>query len=454
MGELHSRRHFLLGMAAIPALAEIVQFGAVPDGVTLSTAAIQKAIDDRYARGGGTVVVPPGRFLTGTLVLKSRVRLWLEPGAVLLGSTRLADFPENRPEFRSFTDTYTDKSLIYAENADQVSIAGYGTIDGQGKTFPGPHPYKIRPYLIRIVSCRDVSVTDIELRDSPTWVQHYLNCDRVNIRGVRVHSQVNNNNDGIDIDCCDRVRISDCEIVSGDDAIVLKSTANRTCRNVTVTNCTVTTNCSALKLGTESNGGFEDIAFSNCTLSDIRLAGIAVEMVDGGLLDRVTFSNITMNRVGAPIFIRLGDRGRPFTEGGPAPGKGRLRNVSIFGALASECGPRGCAISGIPGHNIENVAIENVRLEFQGGGKVGSAPIPEYPEKYPEYSMFGTLPAYGFYCRHVQNIRFRGVDVSARQPEERPAIMCDDVTGLELEGRRILRTGKASWNTLAGEPNR
>ncbi len=448
MIETLSRRHLLLGMAASPALADIIQFGAVPDGKTLCTEAIQKAIDDRFARGGGTVVIPPGRFLTGTLVLKSRVHLWLEPGAVILGSTRLSDFPEKRPAFRSFTDTYTDKSLIYAENADNISIGGHGIIDGQGKSFKGPYPYKIRPYLIRIISCRDVSVTDIELRDSPMWVQHYLDCDRVLIRGVRVHSQVNNNNDGIDIDCCNRVRISDCEIVSGDDAIVIKSTADRPCRNVTITNCSLSTHCSALKLGTESNGGFEDITVSNCVIYDTRLAGIAVEMVDGGLLDRVAFSNITMNRVGAPIFVRLGDRARPFIENGPTPGKGRLRNVSISGVLASQCGPIGCAISGIPGHNIENVAIENVRLEFQGGGKKREDEIPEFPEKYPELTMFGKLPAYGFYCRHVKGIRFRGVDVSLAKPDERPAMICQDVTGLELESRRIARADRMTWAAM------
>ncbi len=441
-----SRRHVLLGMAATPALAGVVQFGAVPDGKTLSTAALQKAIDDRFARGGGTVVVPPGRFLTGTLVLKSRVRLWLEPGAVLLGSTRLSDFPEKRPAFRSFTDTYTDKSLIYAEDADNISIAGHGIIDGQGKAFEGP--YKVRPYLIRIINCRDVSVTDIELRNSPMWVQHYLRCDRVRIRGVRVHSQVNHNNDGIDIDCCERVSISDCDIVSGDDAIVIKSTADRPCRNVTVTNCTLSTNCSALKLGTESNGGFEDIAVSNCTIYDTRLAGIAVEMVDGGLLDRVTFSNITMNRVQVPIFIRLGDRARPPTENGPTPGKGRLRNVSISGVMASQCGPRGCAISGIPGHNIENVSIENVRLEFQGGGKKRVDEVPELPDRYPECTMFGNLPAFGFYCRHVRGIRFRGVEVMAMKPDERPAMICHDVTALDLDAHRIPRADGMAFADL------
>jgi polygalacturonase len=446
MNQTFSRRFFLAGAAAAPAFADVVSFGAKPDGKTLSTRALQAAIDDRFAKGGGTVVIPPGRFLSGTLVLKSNVRLWLESGAVLLGSTNLADYPEKRPAFRSFTDTYTDKSLIYAENADNIAIEGHGVIDGQGKAFSGP--YKVRPYMIRVISCRDVHVSDIELKDSPMWVQHYLDCDRVLIRGVRVHSQVNHNNDGIDIDCCERVRISDCEILSGDDAIVIKSTGPRPCRNITVTNCVLSTNCSALKLGTESNGGFENIAISNCTIYDTKLAGIAVEMVDGGKLERVSFSNIMMDGVGAPIFVRLGNRARPFTENGPKPGMGRLRDVSISGVRATRCGATGCAISGIPGHAIEGLAIENVKLEFVGGGKRRTEPVPEVEEKYPEYSMFGRLPAYGFFCRHVKGVRFRNVEVSVAKDDERPAMMCEDVQDLDMEGKRTARIERSTFASL------
>ena len=178
-----------------------------------------------------------------------------------------------------------------------------------------------------------------------------------------------------------------------------------------VANCVLSTACNALKLGTESNGGFENIAISNCTIYDTRLAGIALEMVDGGVLDRVTISNIVMNGVATPIFIRLGDRARPFTEGGARPPVGKLRNVSIANVQAAGAGGVGCAIAGLPGHAIENVVLENLRLTFAGGGKRADArrEIPENAEKYPEHSMFGTLPAYGFYCRHVKGLSLRNI---------------------------------------------
>ena len=432
---MNTRRDFLkaAGLAAVwPARAGVRDFGAVGDGVRLDTAAIQKAIDACSAAGGGTLHFPAGRYLTGTIFLKSRVTLELEAGSVLLGSRKLADYPVTVPALRTYTDSYTDKSLIYAEKAEDIAIRGRGTIDGQGAAFEGP--YKVRPYTIRVIQCRNVSIEGVTIRDSPMWVQHYLDCDGVSIRDVTVRSRVNHNNDGIDIDGCRRVRISDCDIWSGDDAIVLKSTFAGLCRDVTVTNCVISSNCNALKLGTESNGGFENIVMSNCTVYDNRLAGIALEMVDGGTLDRVIVSNIVMNKVGAPIFMRLGNRARPYTENGPRPGMGSFRNVIVSNVEATGCGPTGCALAGLPGHPIENVTVENVRLSFDGGGKLRTDEVPEFPEKYPEFGMFGKLPAYGLYCRHARNLSLRNVRTSVAAADPRPALVCDDVKELELKG--------------------
>jgi polygalacturonase len=408
--------------------------GAAGDGAHLDTKAIQDAIDACARAGGGTVFFPAGAYLSGTIVLKSRVTLHLDAGAVLLGSKNLQDYPSFVPALRSFTDTYTEKSLIYAEGLQDIGIRGRGVIDGQGAAFKGP--YKVRPYMMRFVSCRNVSVTDVSIKDSPMWVQHYLACEEVDIRGIRVHSRVNVNNDGIDIDGSQRVRISDCEISSGDDAIVLKATADRPSKDVVIANCVLSSACNALKLGTESNGGFENIAISNCTIYDTRLAGIALEMVDGGVLDRVNISNIVMNNVATPVFIRLGDRARPFTEGGARPPVGKLHNVAIANVQAEGAGPMGCAIAGLAGHAIENVVLENLRLTFTGGGTRADArrEIPENADKYPEHSMFGTLPAYGFYCRHVKGLSLRNIETSFLEDDERPALVCDDVEGLELAG--------------------
>ena len=331
-------------------------------------------------------------------------------------------------------------SLIYGEQLEHITLQGRGEIDGQGVAFKGS--YKVRPYLVRLIGCRDVLVRDVTLRDSPMWVQHYLACDEVHIEGITVVSRCNHNNDGIDIDGCQRVRIANCDIWSGDDAIVLKSTLNRPCKHVVIGNRVLSSRCNAFKLGTESNGGFEDIVLSNCAIYDTQLAGIALEMVDGGTLDGVNVSSVTMDNVRCPVFIRLGNRARPFEAGAAPPGMGRLRNVSLSDIQAAGADATGCALAGLPGHPIENVSLSNVRISFAGGETEADSrkAIPEKPEAYPEYAMFGPLPAFGFYCRHGRNVRFDRVEVGSIAPDSRPSLVCDDVDGLRV----------SAWSALSG----
>ncbi len=405
--------------AAAPVLYDVRDFGARGDGQTLATRAIQDTLDKCSAAGGGTVYLPPGVFLSGTLFLKSGVTLHLDTGCTLRGSVNLRDYPVTVPAYRSYTDNYTDKSLVYGEKLERVALTGRGVIDGQGAAFQGP--YKVRPYLLRLVECRDVRVEDITFRDSPMWVQHYLACDDVRISGITVRSHTNANNDGIDIDSCSRVVITGCNIDSGDDAIVLKSTSARPCRDVVVSACVLRSTCNALKMGTESNGGFQNIVLTGCTIYDTHLAGVALEIVDGGTMDRVVVSDMTMTDVAAPLFIRLGNRARPFQEGTDQPGLGRLRNVTISNIEATGANPIGCAIAGLPEAKIRNVTLSNIRLSFAGGGTTeeASRAVPEHPEKYPEYAMFGKLPAYGLYCRHVSGLKLTNVQLQLAGVDKR-----------------------------------
>ena len=408
-------------------LYDVRDYGAKPGGKTLCTTSIQKAIDACSQSGGGTVYLPPGTFLSGTIYFKTGVTLRLAAGCTLLGSTDLKNYPPTVQSFRSYTDNYTDKSLIYGENVERIAITGEGTIDGQGASFEGP--YKVRPYMIRFIQCRNVAVKDVTIKDSPMWVQHFLACDDVRISGITVRSLVNHNNDGIDIDSCRRVVISDCNINSGDDAIVLKSTSARVCRDVAVSNCVLSSRCNALKMGTESNGGFENIVITGCSIYETRLAGIALEIVDGGTMDRVVVSNITMNKVGAPVFLRLGNRARPFKNDMETPGIGIMRNITISNIEATGANPTGCAISGLPEAKIENLTLSNVRLSFEGGGTKADADreIPEKPADYPEYSMFGRLSAYGLYCRHVKDLKLFNVQLQLEKADQRHAVVFEDV---------------------------
>jgi polygalacturonase len=435
-----SRRSLLVlpVLAAAPRLAAqsgpyMAPAGVTGDGSTLNTRAIQAAIDQCAAAGGGQVALPPGRYLTGTLRLRDRVTLVLEGGAVLLGSTRLDDYPVLRDAIPSYTSNYTERSLIRADGVSDVAIRGAGAIDGNGPAFAGP--YKVRPYLMRFIGCRGVRVEGITLQNSAMWVQHYLDCEDILIDGIRVRSRRQSvNNDGIDIDSCRRVRIANCDIDCGDDAIVLKATTARPCRDVVVTNCVLSTLCNAFKLGTESNGGFDNIVFTNSAIYNTRLAGIALEMVDGGSLHRVGISNIVMRETACPIFLRLGNRARPVAEPDPRPGMGSFSGVTIRGVNAEAMTSVISSITGLPGHPIEDVLLEDIRLAVAGGGAAFAEDrqVPELPEAYPEGSMFGALPAYGLYCRHVRGLSLNRVAFRTATPDARPALTAEDVEGLSV----------------------
>ena len=432
-------------VTAAEALHDIRDFGAKPGGEELCTAAIQKAVDRCAADGGGTVYFPPGVWLSGTIDLKSHVTLRLEAGATLRGSPKGEDYPERLPTLRSYTDNYVRQALIWGENLSDVAIVGRGTIDGNGAPFRW-REYRGRPFVIRLVGCTRVRVEDLRLESSPMWMQHYLACEDVRIRGLTVFNHVSYNNDALDIDACRDVQVSDCTFDSDDDALCLKSTLDRPCENVVITNCILRSHCNALKCGTESHGGFRNITVTNCTIRsphtkaiygrDRGTGGISLETVDGGTLERVAISNIAIEGVAVPIFLRLGNRGRQVAPEGPKPGVAAFRDVTLSNIVADGASSIGCPITGIPGHRIERVQLSNIQIGFEGGGTrlQATREVPEHEAKYPEGTMFGPLPAYGFYCRHVDGVKFRDVRLHAAAADAREPIVRDDAENLVIEG--------------------
>jgi polygalacturonase len=430
-----------------------LRFGAKANGKTLSTAAIQEAIDACASAGGGTVRFCKGAYLTGTIFIRNGVTLQLDEGAILLGSTNLEDYPE----FRSMNDEmqHVTQSVIYAEKVKNIAIKGKGEINGQGGLFKlnlDRAELAGRPFLIRMIECTDVLVDGITLRDSASWTQDYIACDNLTIHGIRVIGHVRRNNDGIDIDGCQNVRISDVETSTDDDGLCFKGCSLRPTRNVVVENCRFYSYCNSLKHGTDSQGGLQDVIIRNVELGrpssdkppkilgrQEGISGIALEIVDGGRMQNVTIENVKIRGTCAPIYLVLGDRGRHL-NGNPRLQPGILRNVTISNVQAEPDTNMGCPVIGIPGHPIEDLKLRNIRILFPGGGCKEDT-VRRFDEKadtYPESIKYAErLPAFGFFFWHVRGIRLENMQLSSRMPDERPALAYEDAEQIIANGEKI-----------------
>lgn len=435
----------------------ITDFGARPGMNTLNTEAINKTIRACYNNGGGTVIIPTGVFRSGTIVMMSNVELYLQPGAVLLASTELKDFPvQPQPAYRSQKDPGGWRALIYANEVSNIAIKGSGTIDGNGaaqKPDPGSKygsDMDGRPRNILFISCKNIRIEGIQMLNSGIWNQHYLDCEDVFVDRINVYNHANRNNDGIDIDGCRRFILSNSSFDTDDDAIVLKSTGAAACENIVITNCIVSSFCNAIKAGTESTGGFRNISISNCVVKPSRnkkppifgtekgITGLSLEIVDGGIMDGISISNITIEGTDCPIFVRLGNRARKHTKEAPEPPVGKMKNIVISNVVAYHTGNYGSSITGIKGHYVENLILSNIQLFNTGGLKRGEyieevSQVKEDEKGYPQPTVWKELPSSGLFIRHAKNIQVNGIMFSSEQPDPRTPVIAVDVDGLQIQ---------------------
>ena len=436
----------------------ILDFGAKSDTTVLSTAALQQAIDACSEAGGGRVLVPAGSYKIGTIVLKNNVHLYLEQGATLYGSTDLKDYRPMKSDYVSLRTKTNTIQLIYADKVKNVTIDGYGTIDGRGRAFK-KHSWNdegiTRPHLLRFIQSEDITVKGITLKNSGCWMQHYLACDRILIDGIKVFNRNNYNNDALDLDGCHDVIVTNMIADSDDDGITLKSTSPRLCENIRISDCVVSSHCNAVKLGTETNGGFRNINISGIVVkpsSDqqekffgqwIGSSAISLEIVDGGVLENVNVSDVTIEGTESPIFVRLGNRGRGYLSDGkdmekivPVDHVGRIKGIHLDNIQIRHAGSMGCSITGLPGYPVEDVWLSNITLHHQGGvtvdelAHINDTIKDEKEIAYPEATMWGNLPAKGFFVRHVRNVHFSNVVVATEQPDVRPDIVRVDAEPL------------------------
>lgn len=454
---------FLLLSAALVATGtraqdyNILKYGAVSDTTKLSTTAINQAVTACFKNGGGRVVIPAGNFKSGTIILKDNVEIHLSPGSTLYASTDPADIPrQQQPAYRSQKDPGGWFSLVYAENAVNIGISGSGTIDGQGARQKG-RPGLLdgdrdgRPRNILLISCKKVKVEGITMLNSGVWNQHYLNCEDVMVDHVNVFNHSNQNNDGIDIDGCRRFVLTNSIFDSDDDGICLKSTGPAGCENVTISNCIVSSMCNAIKCGTESTGGFKNIVISNCVVKPSAskfpsvfghplhgIGGIALETVDGGIMEGIIVNNIVIEGTECPIYVRLGTRGRKYKEDAPEPTAGQIKNIRISNITAYHTGNFSCSITGVPLASIESISLDHIRLINTGGVKVGAYPadhtkVKENEKGYPDAQSWKELPSYGFFIRHVKNIDMADISLGSAQQETRSPLIGVDIQSLTLK---------------------
>src|SRR5260370_5307240 len=422
---------------------DVLKYGARGDGKTKDTAALQRAVDECTAAGGGVVYLSPGKYLSGTVILRDNVTFHLEAGATLLGSAQLEDYMhQSGPTVLADAN---GRHLISAREAKTVTRSGAGRIDGQGPAFWVPSERKVPPPedawrdvatydwkpldrpspMLEFFGCTNLRIEGVTLANASGWTLRPIECDTVVISGIKIRNPIiGPNTDGIDPTCCRNVFISDCDIATGDDCICLKSEGPYgrmgLTKNITITNCVMTCCCNGLKFGTATRGGFENVTFSNSVIYNEQvplnarvISGIAIELVDCGWVDGVLVSNGLKRGVRTPIFIRLGAR----------RGEGKLRgvmidNVHATGAILTS------SVTGIPGHDVEDVALTNLRIETEEGGKSEwtERAIPEVEKSYPGARMFGRLPAYGLYCRHVAGLKLDNLRLGSAGPGPGPPL--------------------------------
>jgi polygalacturonase len=429
-------------------------FGAAGDGKTLDTEAVQLAINACAENGGGRVIIPSGKiYLIGTIYLKSNVTFVVENGAVLKGSTDMTNYARDTYKTRYKMEKHMNQCLIYAQDAHNISIEGYGTIDGDGfrEYFNSTTG---RPMLMRFLRCNDFHVSNVTIINPASWTTDWIFSDNITVTGIKVVAQSHHNGAALCFDGCTNVRVTNCDFDTSDDAIAITSSnKDKPSVNMTFSNCNFTGIWSAMRIGLLSLGDFESITVTNCTFTNITDAGFKIQMNEGGEMKNMVFSNIVMKNVPRPIFMTFCQQKASVDAPDEMYAMKAMHHFNFNNMIIDNREldkNTAILITGMPGHYITDLQLSNIQMVLPGGGTEEDAAktdINEYTLEvldgwWPEFIGVGTLPASGIYMRHVDDLYLNNIQIKTVSTEKRPPIVFDDVPGyafneIYYEGKKL-----------------
>ena len=435
---------------------DIRDFGAIGDGRTLNTEHIQAALDACRA-GGGTVEVPPGDFLTGTIRVWDNTTLYFSKGARLIGSSDLRDYSVGIPSHQ--TPDISWEAILFAVDAHDIVLTGEGILEGQGHLFPlgaeaqsvddtNESEERIRPSILFLKSCSNIILENIHLENAAQFATLFEDCRNIVIQRISVHNRGNQNTDGLHFSGCEKVQIDSCHLDCGDDAIVF----NKYATDCAVQYCDISSRWAGVRVGPFSAGELKHIKVTDCRIHDTYGCAIKIQTGEGGKTHDLLFENLSLENVTGPIHISLTHfpgwrviRTDDFEPGAIKDVVFRnIRATTVERAMPTpievpaQAGEAYSCMSiiGIEGYPVENITFEDVSVEYAGGMKKALIPdtVPVCDYCYPEYFRWGTLPAYGLYARQLAGLYLKNVTLKTAKHDERCAVVMDSVWGLREDG--------------------
>ncbi|WP_282036002.1 glycoside hydrolase family 28 protein [Saccharicrinis aurantiacus] len=433
---------------------DVRDFGAKADGVSLDTEAVQNAINAATQNGGGKVIIPSGKIvLSGTIYMKDFVTLHIENGGTLLASPDYKDYPNNTHKNMYKNEPHMDRCFIYAEDAKSFAFEGYGIIDGNGYMKNFTRKKGGRPMLMRFKNCDKIHMRDITILNPAAWVSAWLYCNEIVVDGIKIRSRVNGNGDGLDFDGCTNVRVSNSSFDTSDDSICLQaSMQDKPCKDVVITNCIFESKWAGMRIGLLSRGDFESVTVTNCTFKNIKDSGLKIQVNEGGTMKNMVFSNLVMKNVPRPVFMTFAQQKACVDAPDEMYPMKEMKNFTFQNIIAdnTELDKNSAFfLTGMPGHNIQNIIIKDVQFFVSGGGtkEDSKKSIKEYTVEtlegwWPEFHLVGTLPASGVYLRHMENVlvdnfHLTVVDADARKPFVLDDVSNSNISNCYLNGKKI-----------------